>query len=229
MTLEIYDETTAKESSFARVLLLGPPKGGKTTCILTTAPRPFVINCDGRGATKGARNLGAKFKGVDVDDSASWRQACKLALELAEKGEIRTIVVDTVSLLSDVLTDEMGLKHRGNKNSYERWTELTDHLIGGLRVLLDAKAHVFTIGHMKPEVETATGIMPLIAGASKVRWPALVDDWVLLEVNTEKPEVQRNFVLGPQKLWTAQGRNMRRTTTIRADVMLLLKELGLEP
>jgi hypothetical protein len=57
--------------------------------------------------------------------------------------------------------------------------------------------------------------------------PALLDDWIMLEVDPASGK--RNFLLGPQKNWTASGRNIKRSCVIEADVKLLFKELGINP
>lgn len=221
--LGIYDQDTAAESAFARVLLIGPAKAGKTTCLALGAPKPLILNCDGANATKGAANQGAKFAALDVTNRVTWKKACATATKLAGEGHFRTIIVDTVSLLCDNLLDEISQELSG----WDVWTELNNVVIRGVKQLLRAEAHVFIVSHMQPDHDKAAGIMPAIGGKLKVRLPALVDDWVQLHVDADRNA--RTFLLGPQKSWTHSGRNVKRTCEIEATVPALFAELGIRP
>jgi hypothetical protein len=228
--LGIISGDEAKDNAFARVLLLGPAKGGKTTCVATTAPDPLIINCDGDSATKYAAktlrdNNGKAFMQIDVPRKgvrAAWKRAVSAAEKAVSMGAARTVIVDTVSLLGENVVREVSLTLEG----FERWGEIGDVLKGGLAALLDLEAHVFILGHMIGNHEDAAGIMPMLKGDTKVWLPAKVDDWVLLDVEAgRKPE--RQFLLGPQKQWNHSGRNIKRTCAIEATVPALFKELGL--
>lgn len=231
MALEVYSETTAKNNMFARILLVGPPKAGKTVAALT-APKPFLINCDSRGAAKGAINLGAKFIGVDVSTRAEWREACQLAASCVKEGRAESIIVDTYTLLCDSLLDD--IVREGKLAGFDQWKEQANNTIGGLRFLmaLDGQngspgAHLIVTAHMDVDKDSIAGILPSIGGMTKKRAPALIDDWVLLDVDTSGPEPRRQFLLGPQKSWNASGRNVRRVCQVPANMPALFKELGL--
>lgn len=223
MALEVYDETTIAENAFARILLLGPAKAGKTTCITTTAPLPFVINCDGASATKGAAALGGKFKAVNVESKADWQAACAMAVKLADQGEIKTVVVDTISLLSDTILEDLKLQFTG----WDLWRELEASLMRGIKQLMQAPAHLFINAHMSPDFDASAGTLPSIGGKAKIKIPALLDDWVLLDVEGGRKPHERVFLLGPQKTWNHSGRNIKRTTQCEATVPALFAELGI--
>ncbi len=224
MALEIYNQATAQQQSKARVLLLGPPKTGKTTCLALGAPKPLILNCDGKNATKGAANQGATFSAIDVSSAATWIAACKLACEEVVKGNFKSIIVDTASLLNYTLISEA--KRRGEKG-WDIYTKATEAAMVGFDMLREADAHLFVNSHMKVELDTVSGILPDVKGELKARIPQVIDDWVLLYVDAATGS--RKFLLGPQKSWPHSGRNVKRTCEIDADVGLLFKELGLNP
>src|SRR5690606_31941130 len=141
----------------------------------------------------------------------TWQKACIKAASLAREEKIRTIVVDTVTLLGDEIVDELKVLNFGG---FDLWNELADSLKGGLRKLLAAPAHLIVIAHMDPREDEIAGIMPLIPGGTKVWLPSKVADWVLFEIS---PEGRRQFVVGPQGKWSHSGRNVKRSCVIDAD------------
>jgi hypothetical protein len=215
-------QDTVAEESFARVLVMGAAKIGKTTCIASTAPKPLIINCDGVGATKGASNQGAKFFTIDANNRASWTKAQTTARKLIDAGNVQTVVVDSISLLADNLLDEIKKTLEG----YDVWSELDLQLSRGLKSILSLPAHVFVISHMTPDYDGAAGVLPAVPGRSRWRLPGIVTDWVLLDVEPgRKPE--RQFLLGPQKSWNYSGRNIKRSCAVEATVPALFAELGI--
>lgn len=232
-SLGVQDQDTAAENAFARVLLIGPPKAGKTTALAATAPAPLVVNCDGASATKGAKALrrpeDGKFLVVDALNRAGLKKAIAAAGKLVAAGNVRTVILDTITLLGENLLDEISVTLQG----FDKWNEYAAQLTGAVKALSKLDAHLFVVAHQTqsakkdPEV-IAEGILPAIGGSSKVRIPAMLDDWVLLECDpTQKPE--RAFLLGMQKNWSAGGRNVRRSCRIEATVPALFAELGIKP
>lgn len=218
-----YTAADAQSDSYARILLLGPAKSGKTTSIVTTAPKPVIINCDGQSALKYPAKKGAEFLAFDAHTRAEWKKAVGNAIKCVEAGAANTIVVDTISLLCDDLLDEITVTMTG----WDVWTELATCVMQGIKRLMKAQAHLFVISHMTPDSDAAAGIMPAIGGKLKIRLPAILDDWILLDVEADRKPHERLFLLGPQKSWTHSGRNVKRTCAIQATVPALFEELGI--
>jgi len=226
--LELTDAAGVQANAFARVLLLGPPKSGKTSSVLLTAPRPILhINCDySVSAAKGAARLGAEFQTVFVTSRASWFGAIRGAIKAAEAGEFRTIAVDPISVFGDTALTEL---KAANYEGWALWGALEDTIVGGCKLLLAAPAHVFLISHMTAGGEETAGILPAIGGRTKLKLPSVVDDWVVLDLEPERKPHERQFLIGPQKYWSGACRNAQRTCSIPADIGVLLSELGITP
>jgi hypothetical protein len=223
----VLTQDEAKDNAFARILLLGPAKAGKTTCIAGTAPKPLVINCDGLSATKGARlvHKGSKFLVAEAQSRAGLINAVKAAEALVASGDVRTVILDTATLLVDNILDEVT---KAGFEGWDRWEELEKAVMGSVKRLAQLEAHLFVISHMDPTKDPAQGILPTIGGKLKTRLPAMLDDWILLDVDPER-NPERVFLLGPQKTWTHSGRNIRRRCMVEADVEALFEELGITP
>lgn len=221
----VYDNVTAESDSYARVLMLGPAKLGKTTSIAQDAPRPFIINCDGIGATHGAAKFGCEFKGIDVESLHEWQAACKLAVQLAEDGEIQTIMVDTVTLLSDTLLAELQVR---GATGHDLWGKFMADLLRGIRLLKAAPAHLFVIAHQLPGYEDAEGILPAIPGQSAQRLPALLHDVIQFTYDAQRAP-ERMFALGPQGRWSYGGRHIAESCQIPATATSLFTTLGIKP
>lgn len=218
-TLDFYDETELEGDAFARILLTGEPKAGKTTSLLTSAPGPIcVLNCDGFGAPMAAKRHGAKnLKILDVPNSDTWRRGVDAALKLAAEGQVRSIVVDTITMLiNNVLTLEYNKKAQG----FEIWRLVLDDGLRYLHKLLHAQAHVFVVSHYAIEDGQLA-----VNGNLKVQIPAMVHDRVHLEYRATK-DPQRVFHVGPHASGLSGGRNSTENQVIPANATLLLKELG---
>ena len=231
MALEFYSEADLEGGAFARVLLTGDRKAGKTTAVLTTAPGPIaVLNADGPGAPMAARRFGAKgLKILDVTGPELWIKGCEAAANLAKAGEIKTIVADTITLLvNKVIAGEMGRRFK----DYHIWSNTYQCFMNGLEILERAQAHVFLIAHYDMD----NGLITL-DGKLKKDIPAMAHDIVHLDYKpgrtTRDPEtgtitkLERAFMIGPSASGLSGGRHSDENKIIPADVRLLLAELGI--
>lgn len=101
-------------SNFA-LLLIGPPKSGKTR-IAMSFPKPAVLDCDGNLAD--VRRLGVDFlfesPGADADGNqvkpdVAWKNCCDFLGEAvkAPLDEVETIVIDGLSIMSNYLIESL--------------------------------------------------------------------------------------------------------------------------
>lgn len=218
--LNIYSEADLEGSAYARVLLTSIPKSGKTTSVLCTSPAPiFVLNADGPGAPMAARRKGANgLKILDVHTPELWTHGVSAACKMAAQGEVKTIVVDTItSLVNNVMASHFGQRFQG----YDIWRAVIDSTMGGLNKLLLAPAHLFILSHYGMD----NGEIAL-NGQLKTVIPALVHDRVHLDFDPKR-NPPRAFMIGPSASGLSGGRHSDENKIIPADVRLLLAELGI--
>lgn len=220
-----YDGSELAQSAYARVLLTGDRKVGKSVQIIGTAPRPVaVLNGDGPGAPQAVKRYfdfaDGELKILDVTSVDLWKKGCVAAKKMAEDGQIKTIVVDTITLLvNSILAREFGRKFTG----FEIWRNTCDTFMAGLEHLKLAPAHVFLISHFGIEDGQIT-----LDGKLKKDVPALVNDIVHLDFKPGR-EYPRMFNIGPSASGLSGGRSSDENKQIPADVSELLKEFQLEP
>jgi hypothetical protein len=88
--LGFYSQQDARDSAFARLLLLGPSKLGKTTAVVSTAPGPVVVlNADGDSALKYPAKIGAKFGALDITNRREW-QGSRQRRKLSQQARARS-------------------------------------------------------------------------------------------------------------------------------------------
>lgn len=249
----------AASDAWGRILLASVPKGGKTVSCGCTAPPPvLIINCDRKGAAVSAVNQCKKYGRdpekdlfiVDVSSADEWLEAAHGAYNAARDGHVRTVVVDTITLLVDRLVRE--IVHEGEKD-LEKGEGGTQALWGrvakiggmGLDELLTIDAHLIVTAHLMLN-DAAPGVLPAVQGSLK-RWvPGVISDWIRLDVTVDKTvekkkdadgksktkietKILREFLIGAQRDWLHGSRNAKRTAIIDADITLLLEELGIRP
>lgn len=225
-----YDQDEAGDNAFLKALVLGNSGHGKTTAILTTAPGPIgLINCDGRDATAEAARQNAKYQVLEVGTKgtrAAWKKAFDVACKAATNGEIRTLVLDSFTLLQDNLFDEIDLTETG----FDRFSALNTELLPRLKKLRDLPCHVFVIGHLsapyRKDDPEAEGIMPMGIGKPKSMVPTLFPNKILFDYQHGRTP-ERMFVLGPQGNWTYGCRRATKKHSIAADVRVLLDSMGI--
>lgn len=221
--LGVYSSDELAASGWARILITGSPKIGKTACTLLTAPRPIlVLNCDMRDAPIAAQRLGAKFKAIDVSDIETWIDGVKYACAAVRAEKYRSVVIDTFTMLvNNILLLE--LREQAADNSYEAWRLLQTIALSQLNKLSQIDAHLFLIAHY----DIDDGKLQ-VSGSLKSIIPALINDMAHLEHRPGK-DPERVFKIGAQDGYRGGGRNVKKPAVIEADIELLLEELGLQP
>lgn len=215
-----YDETQLAEGAYARVLLTGDPKTGKTTSVLCTAPGPIaVLNCDGPGAPMAAKRHGAKdLKILDVDCADRWLKGVDASIKLAKAGEVRTVVVDTITHLVNVVLElEMSRRYQG----FDIWKNVYNKTIDGLAALKDElDAHLVVCSHFSVK----DGVIPL-DGKMKSVLPGFTHDIIHLDYS-DKNDPPRQYIMGPSASGLAGSRRIDKGMMIPADFSQALEILG---
>lgn len=224
---QVYDNESVETEAWGRILLLGPAKAGKSTsCALTSPPPVLVLNCDNeKSALIGPVNLGAKFKAINITTVRVWNQAIAYALEEAKAERVSTIVVDPISSLGETIVEELGRSMEG----YDLWGRVKEELVGGIKDLMKADAHLIVTAHVLPNDDGLVGVLPAIPGKASTLIPAKLSDWVWLNLDTSKNPPERGFFVGPQKGWNHGCRNAKGSKIIDANITTLLEELGMRP
>lgn len=217
----IRTQEDAKSKGKASILIVGRPKVGKSTCLATTAPAPFFLNCDGKAALVGAAAEGGKYMAKDVTNLQTWKEGIDLAEKLVKAGDAQSVVVDSVSLLYDTLVESL----EAGRDGYELWGEVLKVGIRGIKRLAKLDAHLFLVAHLNKD--GPEGIVPMIPGKSREKIGGLVNDWVLFDYQHGRKPHERLFLVGPQEGWNASGRNARRSCEVEATVPALFAELGI--
>jgi hypothetical protein len=100
--------TDFKTSRAFALLLIGPPKSGKTTFALSF-PKPWVLDCDNNlaGALRYHKNLGEPVTDFFFDDpneepnpDLRWSVAMKALVEAIKSPDVETIFVDGLTVLA---------------------------------------------------------------------------------------------------------------------------------
>lgn len=213
-----YTEEDDADDAYARILITGPPKVGKTVSVVTTSPQPVVVlNCDGKGALAPARRFGGKFYARDITCAKDWDKATREIQKLAKTGDVRTCVVDTLTaLVNNTISREMMRDYDG----FEIWRQTQDCVMTGINRLREADCHLIVVAHITKD--EAAGLLPDVPGALGRLIPALLHDWVCLTHDAKSDE--RVFLVGPQENWTRSGRHVKRSLVMPADVEELLAE-----
>lgn len=217
-----YTEEDDADDAYARILVTGPPKVGKTVTLVTTSPPPVVVlNCDLEGALSAARRFKGKFMAKDINSAKDWDNATRDVVKYAAKGQIRTCIVDTLTVLvGNTLAREMNREYQG----FEIWRQTQDCVMTGLNRLMRAECHLFVVAHITKD--EAAGLLPDVPGSLQRLVPALLHDWVSLSYDAKR-DPERAFLVGPQENWSRSGRHVKRSTVVEADVEALLEELDI--
>lgn len=222
-----YTIADARENAFLKALILGPPKSGKSTQIVGTAPRPLIASCDGRSGLISPATIYPDQQwcaAFDVLTIKGWNDFQSTAAKAVRAGDCGSIVIDTLTFLAFNIRDQ--LKDR-KVQGFDLWNEYDDEFRRGLERILELPTHVFLTAHLDAEHEGGAGSMPLIPGNQARKYIAgRVNQWVMLEYDpSRKPN--RQFILTPQKEWRGGCRGVVKSATCDATVQALADAVGI--
>lgn len=223
----------AANPGLLRLLVLGPPKVGKTTTCITTAPGPvYVINSDDSEALRSAALMpGAAFTYDNAfgDDLQAMQKAIIEASEGAKAGKYRTIVWDTLTLfaqrLEQLCLDATATKS-GEPNPMKAYPAYNDNLRRIIDKLFTIPAHVIVTSHYievgpgaDGKATVGEGIMPMLSGKAKQLVPARFQDVVFL---TRENDGTRVFLTQAKGAFGPGCRSLPGVEKVPADVQKLI-------
>jgi hypothetical protein len=222
----------ASGKSLLRVLLMGPKGSGKTCAAVGTAPGPvFVVNADPGGLHSVAKR-GGKFTAEDINSFASWRSTVDMLVKSCkgQRPAYKTVVIDTLSLLSQILVEEC---RRGGLSSWDLYGELKNRIMGPFELLRTLPIHLIVCSHAVADLgEEKIGLIPMVEGKSGRLISAMLQDCLWLEVThdlkTNAP-VKREFLLQPHGSWKHGSKSIQHTDRIPADFRVYMREAGMKP
>lgn len=215
-----------------RVLLMGPPKIGKSTLVVTTSPPPVrVLLCESDSALSHAvRIAGSNFTFERAKDWNTMLAAITEARKDAEAGKIKTVIVDPFSTFATVLEEQclkMTDTGRGpdGRRAYPEFNRRIRHLI---EQLFRIPAHLVVVTHYidtgggevspdsggEPTPRTGEGIVPLLPGKARALVAAAFPDVVWMDYQ----KGERVLVTGPRGAWGPGCRSLPEVCILPADV-----------
>lgn len=218
-----------------RVLLMGPPKLGKSVAAICTSPSPVrVFLCESDTALREAQRRGPPFEFERLRAEGAYKQMTTLlvqAKEDAKAGKVKTLIIDPLSDFADRLLAEsfkLNLTNQGEEDGRRAFPHFTKRLLHCVDLAFTIPAHLIVICHYM-EVgggemglpKTGEGIVPLIQGQARARISAKFNDVLWLDYDRKTQE--RLFVTGPQGAWGPGCRNLSTTQTLPADFTALIK------
>jgi hypothetical protein len=226
-----------------RLLVIGPPKVGKTTACVGTAPRPvYVLLSDDKAALKPATQKHTEFTYdlVNASDGAKlvaqWEAAFREAKRGAEAGEYKTIVWDTITSFARLLIEaELLASNKGNgPNGREAYPAYGRRLRSMVGRLINIPAHVIVTAQDFPvsaEMEgqvkkRGPGILPNVEGSVRGELGSFFQDVVYLERDVVGGVESRSFVCSMAGVFGAGSRNLPGVEKIPADVTAMWKMMG---
>lgn len=223
------------------VLLLGPPKGGKSSCAVGTAPGPvYVINSDGRDGLVPVQRLypHAKFASNNVYTMADMENALTTARSLVKEGKVKTVVWDTMSNFAEGLElecDKKCVTSSGQSDGRRYWPMYTKFLVQTVARLRKIDAHIIVCSHFvdtrsseedlgAPKV--GPSIVPLLAGKARLLIGKEFSDVLFLDRDVrsiKKDRVLRTSIGG---VWGPGGRNTDGDLQLAPDIKEFMKVAG---
>jgi hypothetical protein len=231
--------STIDREQYLRALVIGPPKIGKTSMCVSTAPgMVYVINTDMRKtALAGAKRRTSNFEWDAVADWNQMQTALRYAHDGVKAGRYKTIVLDTLSSFSERLVEQcLAATDSGNGPDGRRaYPDYERRLRQVIENLFHLDAHVIVISHyieLRGEVDeskqmpkSGDGLVPLLAGKARATIPMLFDDVIFMDyvAPARGQPAQRVFVTNPEGAWGPGSRSLESSDRMPADIGKLLE------
>jgi hypothetical protein len=234
--------STVRRSPYAFVLVLGPPKVGKTTTCVGSAPGPvYVINCEREDDLVPAKEVTDDFLHNEVTSIREFDQAFAIAQQLIKEKRIKTVVLDTLSAFSETLSEEClraSIGSSGLPDGRKAWPEYLKRLSNVVARLyrLSLSCHVIVVSHFQDFTTTedldgqgkkipkvGDGIVPLLYGRARQVIGAMFNNVVFLD----STKGERMFLTSIEGVWGIGCRYIKGVEKIPADIKVLLEHMKL--
>lgn len=225
--------TEIESCSFARWLILGDAKVGKTCTVLKSCiGRAYVICSDDKYSLHPATEFTTNFD-YDYAFGDNPRDIEKCIHEAAKgvkEGRYQTIVWDTITKYCYRATqffEEATENANGGADGRRFWRDVRKHVMNALGRLDMLPAHLIVNSHFAEQGKAVIegqmrkqgqGIAPGIEGKLRFDIPAWAQDVIFL---SKLPNGQREFVLSEAGVYGPGSRNLPGVETMPADVGLL--------
>jgi AAA domain len=221
-----------------RLLVLGPPKIGKSVAVVGTCPQPsYVINCDQDDSLDhvqqhhpSARFAQERSPVHSIDDM---ERALQTARRLVKEGSVKTVILDTLSGFSQYLIKECEELNPDGRKYYPAYT---NYIVNVCSRICEIPAHVIVTSHYietsseesAEAAKTGPGLVPLLeTRGSKARVGGQFSDVVFFEYSRK---LGRIFVTDMQGVWGPGCRNIhgkKVETSYRANIRTLMRAMGM--
>jgi AAA domain-containing protein len=223
-----------EHDQFLRMLLMGIPKGGKSSHAIATAPSPVrVLLCESDSALIGAKRESNKFDFERVSGFGSMTKFIVEAKRDAKEGKIKSLVVDPLNMFADTLFEEClaaSKSDAGNEDGRKAHPEFTRRIKHVINLLMTIPAHLVVVSHYmevgggddndKPKY--GRGICPLMPNmASRTAVAAMFYDVVWFDqAKATEPNHYNNriFVTGPDGAWGVGCRSLSKNEILPAHI-----------
>jgi hypothetical protein len=233
----MFDSKDLSASSHLRLLIMGPPKVGKTSVAVGTAPEGgvYVINSDDVNSLRPAQRLrtfqGAHVLGNDLQGIENALKECRTGVK---EGRFNTIVWDTITKYAgrvEQLFADATIGAKGEPDGRRYWPAYKKHLHGVLDRLFAMKAHVIVNAHYLVQssvqidgqvAKQGDGIVPALGGTARASIPAEFQDVVFLE---KRRNDKRVFVTSADGVYGPGCRSLPGVTEVDANVAKMWEEM----
>lgn len=222
---------------FIRILLMGPPKVGKSAMAVGSSPKPVrVFLCESDSALQSVRRLiGDDFTFVRTRTHKAMLDELYIARKEVRKGRIGTLIVDPLSTMAAKLEEhcvKVTKGREGHENPMKAYPMYNRILRQIREQLLDLSCHLVVITHyievsgteaLGGTPQTGDGIVPLLAGKARAEFSAAFPDVVWMDYQNGR----RILVTGPQGAWGPGCRSLKDTRVLPADITSGKKRVGI--